>query len=53
VLPLLTDVMEDPSLQNRPRAASHRFETQAFQTRTYRVIRAYVKPRPGRPGGAT
>jgi hypothetical protein len=45
VVPLLTDLMEDPALQNRPRAVSYRFEPQIFNTRMYRVVKAYINPR--------
>jgi len=37
VMPLLTDVMEDLSLQNRPRATSHRFEWQFFRSVVYEI----------------
>jgi hypothetical protein len=37
VMPLLTDVMEDLSLQNRPRATSHRFEWQYFRSVVYQI----------------
>lgn len=37
VVPLLTDVMEEPSLQNRISATAFRFQPQFFRSRVYRV----------------
>jgi hypothetical protein len=45
VLPLLTDLMMDPQLQNRPQAASVRFEPQYFETRVYRVVKKIPRPK--------
>jgi hypothetical protein len=45
VVPLLTDVMEDPSLQNRTAAAAFRFVPQFFRSRVYHI----AKPDKGNP----
>ena len=37
VVPLLTDVMENPAIQNRTKAAAFRFEPQFFRSRVYRI----------------
>jgi hypothetical protein len=37
VVPLLTDVMEDPNLQNRTTATAFRFQPQFFKSRVYRI----------------
>jgi len=37
VVPLLTDIMEDPSLQNRTASTAYRFVPQFFRSRVYRV----------------
>jgi hypothetical protein len=37
VVPLLTDVMEDPSLQNRTASAAYRFVSQFFRSRVYHI----------------
>lgn len=52
-IPVLTDLMMDPALQNRPQAASRRFEPQSFETRVYRVVRVKNRARAkGLRGGA-
>jgi hypothetical protein len=48
VVPLLTDLMMDPRLQNREQAVTRRFETQYFETKIYRIVR-YI-PRPKKEG---
>ncbi len=37
VVPLLTDVMEDPSLQNRTASVAYRFVPQFFRSRVYHI----------------
>jgi hypothetical protein len=39
VVPLLTDIMEDPKLQNRLKATAYRFEPQFFTSTVYRTTR--------------
>lgn len=39
VVPLLTDIMEDPKLQNRLKATAYRFEPQFFTSKVYRTTR--------------
>jgi hypothetical protein len=43
VVPILTDIMMNPALQNRVKAAAFRFEPQFFTSRVYR-IQKNVKP---------
>ena len=45
VVPLLTDLMMDPRLQNRSQATAERFETQYFETNIYRVVRYIPRPK--------
>jgi hypothetical protein len=45
VVPLLTDLMMDPKLQNRSQAVSSRFEAQYFETKIFRVIRYIPRPK--------
>jgi len=48
LLPLLTDLMMDPQLQNRAEAASRRADAQYFETVTYRALQDDPAPGNGR-----
>jgi len=44
LVPLLTDLMMEPRLQNRPQATAVRFEPQYFETRVCRVVKRILTP---------